>query len=581
MDNKSYVKSIKQKNKASSKYMIANGIFGVITPLIVVVLLGKLSAGNMELKTALPLVGAILAAQIIKAVLYGAGIWKAHETAYQSLADIRTEIVDKLNHLPISFFQKRSTGELSGIMNSDVQQVEKYLSHAQPEILITTVVPVVSLLAMFFIHWKQAIALVLPIPALFLWQQIINKTFSARIQQYMKSTKETTRQLLEYISSMPLIKAFSTEENKTSALLKHLHDYIRWVKKVTFAISLPTCVIQMLLECSLILVVLTGFYLVAGGVLTITKCILAIILTGFFTESLTRYLGFHHMEILLNRSAESICSILGEPALPVFPPNPSAKAGDIRFEEVSFAYAGRDTVLNDVTFTIPAGAQTAIVGSSGSGKTSIANLIMGFWPVSSGKITIGGQNLSTMNEEDLNGMVSIVQQDSFFFNATITENLKIGKPDATQEEITAACKKARIHSFIMSLPDGYNTVISESSLDFSGGEKQRLSIARMILKDAPILLFDEATAAVDGYNAHLIQQALKELGQGKTKISISHHLQSVTEADQIIVMEKGRVCGLGKHTQLIKNCPAYQILVEAEKSTGEWSMEKSEDKKHD
>lgn len=581
MKDKSLAQEIKKKNKFSGNYIIISVIISIISSLLVIFLLQKYSQENTTTNYIVSIAAAIIIAQILKAIFYAIGIWKAHRSAYQSLAEIRISIVEKLNQLPISFFHSKTSGELSGIMNQDVQEIEKYLAHAQPEIKISLVIPIVSLIVMFFINWKLALALLLPLPVILLWQQIINKLFSNKIKQYMKNTKETTQDLLEYISIMPLIKAFSTEESKTSALLSHLNKYINWVKKATLSISIPMTVIQMFLECSLIMVCLTGIYLMTNGALSMASFVLAIILTSFFSESLINYISFHHMEILLQRSTESIQTILHEPPLPDQPHNPNSKAGDIVFKDVNFHYAGKDDILKSINFSIPLGCKCAIVGPSGSGKTSILNLIMGFWPVSSGSVLIGDQNVSTMNEMDLNNMVSIVQQDSFFFNATIIENLRIGKPDADKEEIVEACKKARIHEEILSLTKGYDSIISESSLDFSGGEKQRLSIARMILKNTPILILDEATASVDSYNEFMIHQALDELSNGKTKITISHNIASILNSDQIIVLEKGQVVGIGKHTELLKNCKIYSNLASTEKQTNLWSINNKGDNSND
>lgn len=246
--------------------------------------------------------------------------------------------------------------------------------------------------------------------------------------------------------------------------------------------------------------------------------------------------------------------------------------GDIVISNLFFSYNDKDPVLKNITLRFPEGSKTAFVGASGCGKSTLANILMGFWKPTSGNITIAGKDTSTFSEKQLNCLFSIVQQEVFLFNLSMEENIRIGKPKASMEEIIAAAKKSRIHDFIMSLPNGYQTVAGEAGVKFSGGEKQRISIARMVLKDAPIIILDEATAAVDTENEAYIQAAIDDLSRDKTVIMIAHHLNTIRDADQIVVMDSGRIVDIGRHNALLDRCALYRKMVEDQNKVDNWKI---------
>lgn len=253
--------------------------------------------------------------------------------------------------------------------------------------------------------------------------------------------------------------------------------------------------------------------------------------------------------------------------------------GDIELNGVSFSYpksdgcgSERKQALDSIDLVFRKGSTNALVGSSGCGKSTLASLIMGFWQPDSGHITVGGRDLSRLSERQLSGLFSIVQQDVFLFNQSIEENILIGRPRATHEEVVEAAQRARIHDFISGLPQGYATVAGEGGVQLSGGERQRISIARVMLKDAPVVILDEATAAVDAENEALIQEAIDDLSRDKTVVSIAHHLNAVRGAEQIVVMREGRVAGSGTHEELMRTCPLYQEMVAKQKQVDNWDI---------
>ena len=336
--------------------------------------------------------------------------------------------------------------------------------------------------------------------------------------------------------------------------------------------SLPMGLITLFMESGVVLVMILGTYLLSIGQIEPPRLILAIVLGGLFTSSITKVATFQHYGIVFKQAMKGIWSILGVSA-PNRPEHSDAPVnGEIVISDLSFAYNGDGKVLENINLRFPKGSKTALVGASGCGKSTLANLLMGFWEPTDGHITIAGEDAATFSEKQLNRLFSIVQQEVFLFNLSMEENIRIGKPEACMEEIIAAAKKARIHDFIMSLPNGYQTTAGEAGVKFSGGEKQRISIARMILKDAPIIILDEATAAVDTENEAYIQAAIDDLSRDKTVIMIAHHLNTIRDADQIVVMDSGRVIDTGKHNPLLGRCALYRKMVENQNKVDNWKI---------
>lgn len=572
MKHKEFIKEIKSKNKASSVYMVVNVIAGLVTVLLAVWMVSLFRQGEAAKERLISICAAICLCQIVKAVFYAMGIWKAHYAAYHSLADIRMDIVNHLKKLPIRFFQKRKTGDLSNIINHDVEQVEIFLAHAQPEILISILMVAAIYVVLFIIDWRLGLAMFIPIPVMIVYQSLCNRFQSKIMNTYVKSTKEMNEDLVEYIGTMPAIKAFSNEEKRTSLVIRHMKDYIKWIKKMMFSISGPQSIGQLIMEIGIVLVVIVGSSRMVNGDLSVTGFILSIVLANLCIASIMKYLSFHHANIVLGASAASIYTIMSETPEAEYPAIPNLKSGDVELKNVSFSYDGRDEALHNVSLTFRENTVNALVGSSGSGKSTIANLTMGFWKTDTGAISIDGQNIAKMNSRDLSTLVSIVQQESFLFNTTIAENIRIGKKNAAMDEVIAVAKLARIHEMIQALPDGYNTIVGEGGAKLSGGEKQRIAIARIMLKNSPIIILDEATAAIDPHNEYLIQEAISNLSRGKTVISIAHHLHTIVNADQIVVMDGGKVAAAGTHHELMQNCSLYSDMVGAQNEVDNWEI---------
>ena len=394
----------------------------------------------------------------------------------------------------------------------------------------------------------------------------------------MESTQKMSEDLLEYVATIPVIKAFSNEENRTERILGGMRDYIRWVKRSMFSVTVPMTLITMFLEGGIVVMTLVGLWLMSSGELTVARFILALILGGLFSSSFAKLATFQHFRIVYGQSLTKVQSITEVQTKDTADKKTDTTQTDICFEHVTFSYPNKeDNALIDVCLQFPRGSHTAIVGESGSGKTTLASLMMGFWQPQTGTIRLGGESIAELSERNIADYFSMVQQEVFLFNTTIRDNIRIGRPTATQKEVEMAAQRARIHDFIMGLPNGYDTLAGEAGVKFSGGEKQRISIARMLLKNSPIVILDEATAALDGENEKLIQEALDELQRNKTVITIAHRLNTIQDMERIVVMYKGQVVSKGTHQELMKDCSLYRNMTETQEQVSKWQLKEEEE----
>jgi ATP-binding cassette subfamily B protein len=513
----------------------------------------------------------IAALQIAKAFFYAVGLWRAHQAAYKSLADLRLDIINHLKKLPLGFFQRRLSGDLTNIVGHDVEQIEIYLAHTQPEIIATTLVAALIAVIMFAADWRLALCLLVPVAAAMGLLALVFTLWSGLIARYNQATKKMMENLMEFTAVIPMIKAFSKSETKSGALISYIKNYVKTMRRMILCESVPQGIVTMVLQSGVFLVIMCGIYLLSSGALSLTRFVLGLVMSIAFSSAMMKYMTYEHAGILLNRSAANIASIMGED-----PGNEREGAalenGDIALENVTFSYDGREDALKNVSVTFRQGEVSAIVGASGSGKSTIASLIMGFWKTGQGSVTVGGKNIADAGEKELSKLLSIVQQESFLFNTSIADNIAIGRQGASREDIENAAKLACVSDMIAALSNGYDTIVGEGGAKLSGGEKQRIAIARVILKNAPVIILDEATASIDPYNEHLIQEAITNMSRGKTLIVIAHHLSAIQGADQIVVMDGGGKVAAGKHGELIESCPMYAEMVAAQNAVDNWEI---------
>jgi ABC-type multidrug transport system, ATPase and permease components len=513
--------------------------------------------------------------QVGKAAFYALALWKAHDFAYSTLLEIRLKLIEHLKKLPLSFFQKRKTGDLANIVDHDVERIELYLAHTLPDVVITNVICIAIFVIVTLLDWRLGIALVSTVPIVFLLMPAFSKLWSKSVGNYQRSIKNVSENVMEYVSSIATIKAFSSDEKKTDKVLGSMYDYIASAKHAIMVQAVPMSLITTLMEGGIVAVAIVGSVILSSEQITawaIVVYILAIILAGLFSKNFSKSMSLTYNKIVYKNTTVAVDSIMNVPAEREKRETAIFVAGDIEFRGVNFSYNQKESALKDVSVMFQKNTVNAIVGPSGAGKSTMANLILGFWKPDTGVVTIGGRNVEDLSGRELSALISIVQQDTFLFNSSVEENIRIGKQNATHDEVVWAAKEARIHDVIIALPDGYQTVVGEAGAKLSGGEKQRISLARMILKDAPIVILDEATSAVDPYNEALIQQAISRLCENKTLIIIAHHLNTVESADQIIVMENGCVTAAGTHVELLEKSEMYKILVAAERQAENWNI---------
>lgn len=567
------IAEVRSKNTMTNLLICLKVLFDLVPQLLVVHMISSVFTGGTAPSRVAIDAGLILACFILKAACGGAAVWKAHEAAYNALTDLRLQIIAHLKKLPLGFFQERKVGDLTNIVQHDVEQVEIYLAHGLPEIMAAKILPSAIFGIMLILDWRLAGLMIIGLPFMWLTKTVSAPLWKKNFKIFADSTKEMQENLMEYIAAITVIKAFSKEERKTEKTLRSAKDYVYWVKKSMAGISVPMGFIDLFMESGVVLVMIFGIRFLASGEISTERFILSAISGVAFTSSIAKTATYQHYEIVFNQAMSGIGSILNVPAPEKNDAATPVSSGDIRLSELSFAYADRREAIAGVNIVFKQGSKNALVGASDSGKSTLANLMMRFWRPDEGVIAIAGRNIQELSERQVNSLFSIVQQDVFLFNLSMEENIRIGKPSATREEIIDAAKKARIHDFILSLPNGYETLAGEAGVRFSGGEKQRISIARMILKDAPILILDEATAAVDAENEVHIQAAIETLSRDKTLIVIAHRMNTIQTADQIVVMDRGTVIRSGTHESLLGCCELYRAMIQAQRKVDRWTIQ--------
>lgn len=571
MNEKELKESIVVQNRLSSILLILKILFDLIPQILLVYLINFLMNKNININNIKLIFLIILISFILKEAFYYFTIKIAHEKAYNKLIELRLNIIKHLKKLSLGFFKEHSTGELTNIIQHDVEQVEVYLAHGLPEIMSAMVIPVIVLISMFTVDYRLAFAMLTGIPLMFLVKKFSQNIMKKNFQIYFNQESKMQEELMEYVKNISVIKAFAKEEVISDRTLKTAKEYINWVKKSMGAVTVPMGLINIFMEIGIVIVMILGSFFLSKGEITLPRFILSIILSSIFTSSINKTATLQHFSIVFKEAIKSIGKILTI-ALPIEKKDDELQSGNIEFKNVNFEYIQGSFKLQNINLLIEKNTLNAFVGPSGCGKSTIANLIMGFWDIENGQINISGKNISEYSEQRISKLIGSVQQEAILFNISIFENIAIGKENATKEEVIEAAKKARCHDFIEALPNKYDTKVGEMGVKLSGGEKQRISIARMILKNAPILILDEAMAAVDSENEKLIEEAINDLSKNKTVITIAHHLNTIKNSNQIIVMNKGVIVDRGTHEELMNRCNFYQTMVKAQNKVDRWNL---------
>ena len=495
----------------------------------------------------------------------------SHNLAFSIIEDTRKRVVEKLSRLSMGTIEEKSSGKWSQFVVETLDKMEKPIAHVIPEVLANVIIPIVIVVIIFILNWKIGLANLVTLPLGMLFSMLMMKDYEAKSKRYIEASKKMNAAAVEYIQGIKVIKAFNKSASSYDKFQKAVEDnrdsMLDWYLSVCFAMIAAMEV----LPSTLLFVLPVGLYLFMTGGITIPVLIMCVLLSYASYKPFLKAMGYMDTMANVRIVFAEIQSVLDLPELVRSDTAPEPQGYDVRFEHVVFGYgeraAGGVKVFDGLNFTAKEGELTAIVGSSGSGKSTIAKLLAGFWNIESGHITIGGADIGSMSLERNMRLVTYVSQENFLFNKSIRDNLKMAKEDATDEEIEAACKKASCHDFIQNLPDGYDTDAGNAGNKFSGGERQRLTIARALLKDSPIVVLDEATAYSDPENEAVIQQSIDNLVKNKTVIMIAHRLSTIVNADKIIVLDKGRIAAEGTHTELLQSSPLYQKMWQSHMSS--------------
>lgn len=526
---------------------------------------GTLTLNKIGIYTLVCLLGVIY-----RIIVYRKSYLLCFERAFNVTGQFRIKLADHFRKLSLGYFNQNSTGYLINTMTNDMGSFEGVLSHALSFLMKTVTLCGLILVGTFFINWKLALAecvvLLFAVPLLRWGNRLVEQLGTKK----RTMTARMVSTVMEYIKGIKIFKA----HNMTSTHFERLLESLEKVRKISVQIECqmapPTAIYSILVNFLMPLVLLGGSYLLLGGQIPNESFIAFLIMSMAISGLLISFEHYYIMLKDLKLAADNLEKAMSHAPLPYQDDSFTLEQYDVAFQKVCFSYDNGEEVLHHISFTAPEGSVTALIGPSGSGKSTVANLIARFWDVSSGVITIGGRDIRELEPDRLLQSISAVFQENTLLSDTILNNIRVGKPDATMEEVIVAAKAACCHDFILKLPDGYNTVLAEGGASLSGGEKQRIAIARAILKNAPILLLDESTASLDADNEERINRALDHLMKGKTVFVIAHRLNTIQNADQIILLNNGNIEEIGTHLELLKKRGHYYSMIQEQEKAKAW-----------
>lgn len=534
--------------------------FGVIPYFSVAAIINNLVAKNTNLNNYYPYIFAVFLGFLASILFHEISTIISHNLAYRIIEDKRKLLADKLSKISMGEVERKSSGQWSQFMVETLDKMEKPIAHVIPEVIANIFIPIVLIITIFIMDWRIGIANLLTIPLGLLFSMLMMRGYEEKSKRYQEAAKAMNTTMVEYVNGIKVIKAFNKSASLFGKFRKTVEEnknaMLDWYLSVCFSMTATMETIP----STMVFVLPASLYFFMKGSVEVGTLITCILLSYASYKPLIKAMS--HMETIANIKVvfEEIKKIMEIPNLKRGEEVRDIKSYDVEFKDVTFAYEESKNVLNNISFKANENELTAIVGNSGSGKSTITKLIAGFWNVSNGEILIGKTNLNELPLKQNMELVSYVSQENFLFNKTILENLKMAKEDASMDEIKEACEKASCYNFIKGLPNGYETIVGKGGANLSGGEKQRIAIARCFLKNSPIVLLDEATAYSDPDNESVIQQSIDKLIKDKTVIMVAHRLSTIVNANKIIVVDNGEVIEEGTHKQLLELNGRYKKM---------------------
>ena len=564
----------KEHSKLKTSVFIASiGVIAGIIPYIAAsLILVELLNGNKDVKIYSLWLGIGLLSYILKSFLYSMALSVSHKATFSVLKDVRLKMLEKLPKMPLGEIISVPSGNFKQIIVDQVESMEKPLAHLLPEMTSNLLGSLSIFIYLLFLDWRMALLSLVSIPVGMLFMGLVMKNYAVQYEGSVKVNREMNSAIIEYVNGIEVIKTFNQDKRSYAKykdkVIANARYFYEWMKSCQLPVSLS----KNISPTTMITVLPFGWYFYISGSLSAEVFISVIILSLGIAGPLLETINFVDGLAKIGTIANSINLILEGKEQRHSDREVTIQQYNIDLQNVKFGYEEEKEILHGISLNIKEGTTVAFVGPSGSGKSTLAKLIAGYWDITEGNINIGGYNLNEIPLKQLYSLTAFVSQDNFLFNESIRENIRMGNPSASDKEVEDIAKKSGCHDFIMKMEHGYDTVVGSSGSHVSGGERQRISIARAMLKNAPIVILDEATSYIDPENEVIIKQALSKLIKDKTVIIIAHRLSTITDAEQIFLIENGKLVSYGKHDELLKGCELYRNMWNAHIGTKDGGM---------
>ena len=568
----SYAKGSGGRLGTSIAFSVVSLISGMVPYYLVYRILDRYITGTLDTDYVLRLSLAALCAYLVKVICFGISTGISHYVAFNVLEGLRLKVADTFLKAPLGEVYAHSIGEIKGVIVDKIEDIEPPLAHVVPEGVGHILLPIVCFIALAMVDIRVALASLLALPLGLVFMMLTFKLSGKNMTRYQEANAHMSSMIVEYVEGIEVIKAFGkagVSYEKFAGSIRNYRDFvIEWMESTWVTMKLAFA----FMPATLLGVVPVSILLVGKGSMTVSEMALSVMLAMSMVISMAKIEIFSNGLRQMQYTVLEIQKLLKIKNLPEPETEKLPESFSIELKDVHFTYDEEEgEVLHGIDLTMEEGSFTALVGPSGGGKSTVAKLIARFWDVSSGSIRIGGTDIKDLKVTSLADIVSFVTQDNFLFSRSIMENIRLGKPDATDEEVIQAAKAACCDEFIRKLPDGYNTSAGEAGKRLSGGERQRIAIARMMLKNAPVIILDEATAFTDPENETKLQESIANLTKGKTLLVIAHRLSTIKNADKIVVLNDGRIEAQGSQNELMESSPLYQRMWQAHVGARNWA----------